>query len=209
MAPRVPNGFPLDSITETGDRVKTAINPSVIGGNQAITTQSFSELNSKYGTQWQYSFYNPSLAGTGNADVIIVTGAEHVIIKGVVSFFKCEGIQSTLYKDPVYTGGASQAYYNLRDDFNYIDDGIMRIYGGATVTDAGSQVGPVITALGEATGNPSPGINFAVIGDSERILLPNSTYLYRIHNIDSGATPLTGVTSFYEGPLSTDQPSEG
>lgn len=185
------------SITPVG-----AFPTSVLDGNKAVTVQFFSELNSKFGTQWQFAFYNSALAGGASTDLIIQTGAQFVLIKGVISYFKGQAIESTLYKGPTFTGGVSLPYYNQRDDFQ--GAGLTTILGGATVTDPGLQVSPAIVALGEGSGNPVPGVNVSAIGAIERVLLPNSTYLYRVTNLDGSARPLTGITSWYEGPLSID-----
>lgn len=188
-------------------RLKVSINEEVFDGNKAITTQSFSELNSKLGTQWQVGYYLPSLANGASTDILIEVGnSDPVLIKGLISQFKGDAIQTALYRDPVFTGpGTVIPKYNMKDYDPATSDVVFRT--GVTVTDLGTQVSPTITSLGQGTGNPSPGLAApGTFGDTERVLEPGVTYLYRLTNIGGSATPITGLATFYQGPLSTDTP---
>jgi hypothetical protein len=58
--------------------------PRTIDGNKAVTTQPFTELNSKRGVQYEAAFYLASLAASGVTNIIIAVGASNpVLIKDI------------------------------------------------------------------------------------------------------------------------------
>ncbi|MCP3653295.1 MAG: hypothetical protein GY766_00160 [Herbaspirillum sp.] len=54
-------------------RYSPGYDPRTIDGIKAVTTQPYTELNSKRGTQYEASFYLASLAVSTSTDIIITT----------------------------------------------------------------------------------------------------------------------------------------
>lgn len=187
-------------------RLKVELNPDIQGGNQAVTFQPFTELNSKLGTQYEAAFYVPTISASGFVDLVFEVGPSFpVLIKGLQAQFKSDLLQATVYRDPVFTGGVEITVYNLNDAGAVPDD--VRLLSGVSVSDTGTQVSPTITTLGSSGTFVSPASStLSVEGGVERVFEKGTTYLYRITNADTNdSTPLAGLATWYQGPLSTGE----
>jgi hypothetical protein len=113
-------------------------------------------------------------------------------------------LSTFLSKGPSYTGGTELPVFNL-NDFNAVPEDVV-IKAGVTVTDIGTQVSPTINSLGTDNQNPNDTQSALGIDNGvERVLEPNSNYLFRITNEDSvSATTIAAVATWYQGPLSTE-----
>ncbi len=134
-------------------RYSPGYDPRTIDGIKAVTTQSFSELNSKTGRQYEASFYLASLAVSTSTDIIIQIGASNpVLIKDINVQFNSQRIGAQLFVGPSFTGGSAIDVYNLNDDGAVADD--ITLLAGATVSVTGTAVSPQIVTLGtENLGN--------------------------------------------------------
>lgn len=179
------------------------IDYSLIGGNAAITAQSFTELNSKLGTQYEAAFFSGTPLAQGNSiDLVFIVGPSHdVLIKDIITQFNSEQIQTAIYKSPTYAGGASVPVYNLNDRDAKASD--VTILGGATVTNTGTQIGPTITTIGSTSSGNRAISTVSISPNAERVLARGETYLYRITNTGSADALISGVATWYQGPLST------
>lgn len=178
------------------------ISYQVYDGNKAITTQNFTELNSKLGNQFEASFYIGGVAIGASVDLVFQVGDSYdVLIKDIVAEFNSNKVQSMLYKNPTFSGGAVVDIYNLNErDSNPAD---VTIIGGVNTTAVGTQVAPTITTIGsDATGNRAISTTNLTSG-AERVLSKGVTYLYRITNTGSGSADISGLATWYQGPLST------
>lgn len=177
--------------------------PRTIDGLKAITTQSFSELNSKLGTQYEASFYNPSLAASGDQYIVIVVGDGHIIFKDIALQFDSEVISVQFFSGPTYTGGTEIDVFNMHSGEPVPND--VTLLGGATVTDEGTPISAVETSIGsQGAGNRAVAVSAQGAG-AERILEPNSTYLFKLTNVDTvNAAAVAGIATWYQGPLSVD-----
>ena len=204
--PFVIGGLPSDMIDgeiEGQRRVKVAINEPLIDGDKAVTVQMFTELNSRTGRQYEASFYVPALASGASADVVIVVGAEKMLIKDISVQFESDEIQTQLFRGPSYTGGTEIPVFNLNDGGAVPDD--VELLAGASVTDTGTAVGPAVRSLGVAPGFILPRQTSLGQGVGvERVLADNATYLYRITNTNGATTRIAGLATWYQGPISTE-----
>lgn len=177
--------------------------PRVVDGNKAFTVQSFSELNSKRGTQYEAAFYLASLAAGASVDLAFVIGAGRVLIKDISVQFDSAEIATQLFRAPTYTGGSALGVYSMNDQDAVA--GTVSVLSGVTTSSPGVAVGPQIRSLGsEAVGNRAQS-SFAGGVGVERVLRANATYLYRVTNTDpTNATRIAGVSTWYQGPLSVD-----
>lgn len=177
--------------------------PRTIDGIKAITTQPFTELNSKLGTQYEAAFYMPSLAAEASTDIIIVIGSTNpVLIKDISLQFNSERVSTQLFTSPLYTNGTEITVYNLNDEDAVADD--ITLIGGATVSSPGAAVSPEIVSIGtENLGNRAVSSVAGGVG-VERKLRAGGTYCYRITNLDTtNGAEISGVATWYQGPLST------
>lgn len=179
------------------------MSPRILVGLEALTVQTFGEANCKNGTQFELTTYDPAFAAGANRDFIITTGAKPVLVKNRKFTFTGSEVTTTVYKNPTYTGGTIIPYYNLSDINPKV--GLATVIGTPTVTNVGTQFSPTFTILGEVPqGGQSVSRSEAEQGISglERVLAPNSSYLYRTVNTGS-LCKFSTVNTWYEGDLSS------
>lgn len=171
----------------------------VFTGSRAITVQPYTEANCKNGSQFEISSYVPVLAAGASIDTILLTGSLPVLIKSRNIGFNGSLITADIYKSPTYSGGTIVPYHNL-NTWNPIA-GIMQVISGATVSAVGAKTGATTYAIG----NTSPGVNanasFGIYaaGGLERVLAPNTAYLFRTTNGGSTDTNLSVFATWFEG----------
>lgn len=177
------------------------IDERLYSGLQAFTTQSFTEANSKNGTQYEASFRNPAVTAGSNVDVIFITSSNPVLVKARQLTYNGSSLTADVYKSPSYTGGSVVPYYNL-SDLSPVT-GTVSILSSPTVSSTGTKSAATTYSYGvSGQGNSSAG-TYVVTG-IERVLAPNTAYLLRINN-DSGSTQgIAGYVTWYEGPISSE-----
>lgn len=181
-----------------------AINPRIMVGMEAFTVQSFVEANCKNGTQFEVTTYDAAFAAGANRDFVVVTGNLPVLIKN--RFFQFTGAQivTNIYRSPTYTGGTPITYYNLSDINPQV--GLSQIIGAPTVTNVGTQIAPTSNLLGNIpqTGQAIVASNVEnSIAGLERVLRPNTTYLFRTTNPTAASMFISTKSTWYEGHLSS------
>jgi hypothetical protein len=204
-------GIPDDLFTDYQNpgrrRFKVAIPEQLFDGDKALNVQSFLELNCKAGNQWETARYNPSMVANGVTDTVVVTGSKYVLLKDLIINFDSLLFGMQIFKAPTYTGGTPRTVYNMRDDAASTSS--IAILDGATVTEPGTAVAPQIVALGTETGGNRRTTQFAPQLGIERVLSPESVYLIRSYNLDTGnPSRVSSIATWYEGPLSVDTPLE-
>lgn len=179
------------------------IDPRVYIGTQAFTVQSFIEANCKNGVQYQLATYNPTFTAGSTTDFIVTTGSKPVLIKNRHFQFDGSLITTTVYKNPTFTGGTIVPYYNM-SDINPVA-GLAVIRALPTVTVAGTQFSPTATLIGSV---PQGGQALTAtdaesdIEGLERVLAPNTNYLFR--TVNAGTTcRVSTISSWFEGDLSS------
>lgn len=134
---------------DDGFRLKVSLNPELFDSNKALTVQSFGEKNSKTGTQYEASFYNPAVAAGGFTYIAINVGNLKMLVKAIQLQFNGTLMTQTLFRGGSYDGGTPITVYNMNDELSVAHD--VTIFGGVTPNLAAAvQVGPVITSLGKA-----------------------------------------------------------
>jgi len=180
------------------------IDPRVYVGTQAFTTQSFTEANCKNGVQYELTTYNAALGPGATTDVIVVTGDRPVLIKRRQFTFTGSLLTTTIYKNPVYSGGIVTPYYNL-SDINPVT-GTVILYSSPVVGSPGTQIAPTFSLIGNIPqGGQAVTTTSAENGLAglERVLAPNSTYLFRTTNPTVTAMAVATQATWYEGVLSS------
>jgi hypothetical protein len=200
-------GLPNDLLTNevhNERRLKTSSDDfpeGVFSGTRAITTQLYTEANIKNGTQHEGSTLL-TIAGNQNNDTIFLTGSLPVSLKTRSIGFTGDGVSSFIYQAPTYTGGSAVAYQNP-NAINPIT-GLSQIIVGSTV----SADGVLIFAPSHFIGNTSKQGKGGLVNQSgqEKILKPNTAYLFRITSLDGQSQQVSSTLSWYEGLLDLPLP---
>lgn len=191
------------TVGQAPSQISSPYPPKIFSGERAITTQNYTEANVKKGLQFEYTNYEASFTGT--RDFIIITGDKPVLIKGLVWQFNGLGVSSTIYKNPVYTGGTPQQYFNK--NFRNPVLGGVTILGGVTVTNTGIQVSPTKHYLGSTdVGNAVVTTTAREVEGLETLLAPNTEYLFRRVSLDTSPQKIAVYGTWYEGH--TDLPED-
>lgn len=173
----------------------------VFEGLRAMTVQFYPEANAKAGVQHEGSTLL-TLAGEASNDTIFLTGALPVSLKGRVIGYSGEGLTAEIYETPTYSGGTTATYQNA----SAINPaaGLSTIIVGATVTNDGT----LKFAPDHLIGNTSvqgKG-NTGTVSERERLLKPNTAYLFKITSLDTQPQRVSSLLTWYEGELDLPRP---
>jgi hypothetical protein len=166
-------------------------------GLRAITMQSYTEANSKNGVEHEGSTLLLAVGGGASNDTIFLTGSLPVSLKGRVIGFTGDGVTAEIFTGPAYTGGSPVPYQNA-SDINPVT-GLSQIIVGATVSDDGTLAFAPEHLIGN-TSVQGKGSTGAVVG-REKLLKPNTAYLFRITSLDAAAQDVSSLLTWYEGEL--------
>lgn len=166
-------------------------------GKTGFVTQSFTEANSKNGTEHEGSTYLVGIAGGAKNDTIFLTGDLPVILKGRIISFSGIGVAAYIFESPSYTGGVPTNYQNA-SSINPVA-GMAEILVGATVLTDGNTIFAPSYLIGNSSNN-GRGSTGSIAG-GERILKPNTAYLLRLASLDTGSQNIASFLSWYEGEL--------
>lgn len=165
-------------------------------GLRGIIAQTYTEANSKIGVQHEGSTLYTAPANSSN-DTFFVTGKLPVALKGRVIGFTGSGVTAVIFTGATYTGGASVPYQNA-SDINPVE-GLAKIIVGATVVLEGTLAFAPDHLIGN-TSNQGKG-SAGVVAGREKLLKPNTTYLFRITSLDSQVQDITSLLTWFEGEL--------
>lgn len=165
-------------------------------GLRAMVTQSYTEANSKLGVEHEASIIFTAGA-LSSRDTIFVTGDLPVAIKGRVIRYTGEGITAEIFSGATYTGGTTLEYQNASDINPQI--GLSQVIEGASIVGEGDLVFAPDHLIGN-TSNQGQGSAGSVIG-REKLLKPNTIYLFRLTSLDSQPQDISSLVTWYEGEL--------
>lgn len=171
-------------------------------GVRAITTQSYTEANSKNGAQHESSIFHENIAGGGVINTIMSVGSLPLALKGRVLGYTGKGVKAQVFKLATYTGGTPFQIHNA-SDINPITS-LSQILTGAVVTSQGVEAFAPDYLIGN-TSNQGKGTSGVVVG-REKILNRNTDYLLRLTSLDSQAQDITSLLTWYEGELDLPLP---
>lgn len=170
-------------------------------GTRALNTQNYTEANIKLGVQHEGSTLFV-IAGSASNNTIFLTGALPVSLKHRRVGFTGTGVSAFIFEAPTYTGGASVAYQNP-NAINQVT-GLSQIIVGATVSADGTLVFAPDHLIG-STSQQNKGSAVEGLGQ-EKILAPNTAYLFRLTSLDNQSQSITSHLSWYEGLLDLPLP---
>lgn len=166
-------------------------------GVKAVITQSYTEANSKNGVQHEGSTRLVGVIGLSSNDTFFVTGSLPVSLKGRVVRYTGEGVTAEIYTGATYSGGISVDYQNA-SDINPVTGLSQIIVGATTLTD-----GVLAFAPDQLIGNKSnqgEGSSGSILG-REKLLKPNTVYLFRLTSLDTQTQDISSLLTWYEGGL--------
>ncbi len=167
-------------------------------GVQAFTVQNYIEVNSKIGVQYEASGFTASVTAGTSMYMQFITSDKPVAMKLVDVESSSDSVSYQWFKEPVTSGGTPVTVYNL-NEINPVT-GNVSVVQNPTVNSDGIPISPEIHIIGQVTQGNKGGGAGGVAG-LERILAPNSTYLYKITNTNGTAQDISSYFSWYEGDL--------
>lgn len=170
-------------------------------GTRAITVQSYVEANIKNGLEHQGSTIL-TIAGGASNDTIFLTGALPVALKGRVISYTGDGITGEIFEAPTYTGGTSAPYQN-GNAINPVT-GLTQILINPSVTTDGVLKFAPTHSFGNQSNQGKGEADTGIVG--ERILKPNTAYLFRLTSLDTASQQVSSFLSWYEGELDLPLP---
>lgn len=178
----------------------------VINGLRAICIQSYDEANKKRGLQWEASrlVTIASSAPANNVYSIIRTGSMPVDLKARTLGYTGLGVIGRIYKNPIYTGGTNDPWFNMNPRYLGTQPEIQLLVG-MTVSNKGTLCGADIIDIGPES-NQSRGATPRESGSNRILDEPNTAYLLEIASLDPGSQQVMARLEIYEGGL--DLPNE-
>ena len=182
------------------------VNETVLTGDQAVTVESFTELNSKLGAQW---FVNNEFTLGAGATVDYVfdfnlTEGNRVVVKSW-SFDSDDQLTFNLYwklTDWTNLDGTTEQVKNF---FDYpVTSSFTTVQINPTAGTAPTEDNRLITILTPQTSNQSRQGAFRRSA-VEYVLSQRQQMIFRFFNDTGGAEEVNFEITWYEGPLSTDR----
>ena len=191
-------------ILTTGSAFNSGGEPAPEGlysGLRAVTVQSYVEANAKLGVQHEISVFISGISGNATNDTLFITGSLPVILKERTASYTGAGVLLEIFEDATYSDiGVPVPSYNLSRIVNTSPEAVF--YSGATITTEGVTAFPPEYLIGNESNQGKGGTNH--ITGRERILKPNTTYMFRVTSLDGTSQDVWLFDSFYEGE--TDLP---
>lgn len=179
--------------------VQSAAMPDYVAtGGRALNTQSYTESNTKLGTQFYFQLYVPTLAAAGTYNIVFTVGSKIALVKNRTLYTNGVNVSVQLFKAPTGVSGGTTVPVQNYNDINPVAP-TATVLGGATVTSNGTSWGDrahVWNASANGQGQQS-GSGLAPLGD--RVLLPGKSYLIQIVNGDTNAAPFDYFLTWFEG----------
>lgn len=164
-------------------------------GQRALTTQSFTEAQTKLGNCFYFQKMVPTMAANSTYNIVVTTGALPVLIKDRSIYTLGQSIGVQLFKAPTgVTGGSAIPVQNYNDIAPVAST--VTVTGGATVTTPGTAWGDPVHVYGASQQGNRQGANIAPGGD--RVLSPNKSYLIQIVNSDTQTALVDYYLTWYE-----------
>jgi hypothetical protein len=170
-------------------------------GLRAMTVQPYDEANKKLGVQWEASrlVTIANDAPANNVYSIIRTGSKPVDLKSRVLGYTGAGVVGRIYKNPVYTGGAADPWYNMNGRFAGTQPEAQLLVG-FTLTSVGTKAGADLFAIGPAS-QQGKGALPQPLGSNRIFDEPNTAYLLEIASLDQQPQQVASRLEIYEGAL--------
>lgn len=182
-------------VGSAGPVVQTTWPDGVLVGLRALNVQSYTESNTKLGTQFYFQIQIPTVTAGGAVSIGFTTGALPVLVKDrqMTAFGSLVTLQ--LFKAPTFTGGTAIAVQNY-NDINPVATTVT-IAKGVTVSNSGTPWGDPVRVFGSSSTAQRTSSGLAPGGD--RVLKPNSKYLITISNPDNADAQVDYYLSWFEG----------
>lgn len=182
-------------VGEAGPIGQTGHPDGVANGLRALNVQSYTESNTKLGTQFYFQSQVPSIAAAGTFAYGFTTGALPVLVKDRQLMAYGAQVTLQLFKQPTFSGGTPVAVQNY-NDINPVASTVI-VAKGVTVSSQGTAWDDAARIFGAPSTAQRSSSGFSPGGD--RVLRPNSTYLILITNPDNAAAQVDYYLTWFEG----------
>jgi len=174
------------------------IDGNVYEGNAAFTVQSYTEINSKNGTQFECQIIFENIQSNTPQTFSFTTGSDPVIVKSRGISGEFSNINYDIYRDSTVTGGTSVLVSNLNDRNSVVNQ--VDVTLNPTLTVKGDLWSPY-KIVGSGT---NKSVSYGT-PQGERILKENTSYVVEVINNDVTTIPILVVDlSWYQGQLDLD-----
>lgn len=163
-------------------------------GQRALTTQSYTEANTKLGSQF-YVRVSTTIASGATWSLGFRVGATPVLVKSRECYALAESLSLTLFKNASFSGGTITPAENYNDIAPAAST--VTLVAGPTVSNAGTQWGGS-EHLYEAN-STAQRIGASLPPGGERVLAPGVNYLVQLQNNGNGNAQVDYFLSWYEG----------
>lgn len=169
----------------------------VATGGRAINMQSYTESNTKLGTQFYFQITN-TLAASGTFNIVFTTGAKVVLVKSRSLYTNGVNVSVQLFKAPTGVSGGSAIPIQNYNDINPVATSVSAV-SGATVTGNGTSWGAPEHIYNQSANGQGQRSGSGLAPGGDRILKPNSSYLIQLVNGDTNTAPFDYFLTWFEG----------
>lgn len=171
----------------------------VATGGRAINVQTYTESNTKFGTQFYFQLYVPALAAGATYNIVFTSGAKPALVKQRVLYTNGTNFSLQLFKAPSgISGGAAVAVQNY-NDINPVTT-TVNVLGGATVTTPGTAWGDKVHVWNASANGQGQQSGSRLPPGADRILAPSKAYLIQVVNNDLvNSAPFDYFLTWFEG----------
>lgn len=182
------------------NRNSPPLDTNVYNGDAALTVQSYTEINSKRGTQWEAQVVLTSLAQNTPQYYAFTTTSNPVSVKHRLVSGEIAQLTYEIFTGADITGGTPSPIGNMND--RLITTETESVVINPTVNGLGTAWQPPFVILGDGSNKSNSRYGESI---GERVLDNPKTYLIRITNNTSTTVPIITIDlSWYSGPLDVD-----
>jgi hypothetical protein len=167
-------------------------------GGRALNVQSYTESNTKLGSQFYFQTTLASLAGGATYNIVFTVGAQVVLVKARTLYTNGVNMSLQLFKAPTGVSGGSAIAVQNYNDINPVATTVS-VLGGATVAGAGTSWGSPEHIYNASATGPGQRSGSGLAPGGDRVLLPGKLYLIQLINADTNAAPFDYFLTWFEG----------
>jgi len=171
----------------------------VATGGRALNVQTYTESNTKFGTQFYFQTTQASVAGGATYNMVFTTGAKPVLIKQRTLYTNGTNFSLQLFKTPTGVSGGTAIAVQNYNDINPVATTVS-VLGGATVTGNGTAWGDKAHIWNASANGQGQQSGSGLPPGADRILGPSKSYLIQLINNDLvNAAPFDYFLTWFEG----------
>jgi hypothetical protein len=175
-----------------------AVPDYVTTGGRAINVQSYTESNTKFGTQFYFQTTQASLAGGATYNITFTVGAKPVLVKDRSLYTNGLNVSVQLFRNSSGISGGTAIPVQNYNDINPVAT-TVNVLGGATVSTPGTAWGSPVHVWNASANGQGQRAGSQLAPQGDRVLLPGRSYTIQIVNNDTNAAPFDYFLTWFEG----------